>query len=125
MVYGMHLEINGSFVSYEVIGEGTPVVILHGLGVDRAIMKGFLEPVFHNMNGYKRIYLDLPVMGESIAGDSLKSSDDMLKIVIYFIDKVIPNIDFLVVGLSYGGYLARGIANRRPDDVKGMRLVCP
>lgn len=119
------LKVNGSGISFEIIGSGMPVVILHGFGVDREIMKGFLEPVFSKNEEYKRIYLDLPGMGKSVASNKLKSSDDMLQVMTEFIQKVVPKEDFLLIGLSYGGYLARGIAARMPHSVKGMNLVCP
>ena len=35
-------------IHYEIIGEGKPVIILHGLGCDSNQMKGCLEPIFKN-----------------------------------------------------------------------------
>ena len=32
---------------------------------------------------------------------------------------------FLLIGHSFGGHLARGIAARRPDQVAGLELICP
>lgn len=31
---------------YECIGEGKPIVLLHGLGCDHRLMKGCMEPIF-------------------------------------------------------------------------------
>jgi pimeloyl-ACP methyl ester carboxylesterase len=40
------------------------------------------------------------------------------------VDAVIGEEAFLLVGHSYGGYLARAIANRRPRQVAGLALLC-
>ena len=52
---------------YETVGEGVPVLMLHGYYVDHHIMTGCLEPVLEQAEcaGYKRIYLDLPGMGKT------------------------------------------------------------
>lgn len=38
----MMLEIDKAKISYEVIGEGMPILILHDLGLDRTVMEGFM-----------------------------------------------------------------------------------
>lgn len=53
-------------------------------------MAGCMEPIFNTKEGYKRIYLDLPGMGKSKSTEWIKSSDDMLDIVIRFIEKSYP-----------------------------------
>ena len=40
--------INDTIIEYECIGEGTPILFLHGWGMDRRIMSGCLEPVFED-----------------------------------------------------------------------------
>jgi pimeloyl-ACP methyl ester carboxylesterase len=49
----------------------------------------------------------------------------MLDIVIEFIEKIIPNENFLIAGLSYGGYLTRGLIYKMPNRVDGVALICP
>ena len=49
----------------------------------------------------------------------------MLEIVLEFIDKVIPNQNFLIAGESYGGYISRGVLKRKTSLVDGMLLICP
>lgn len=63
-------------------------------------------------------------MGQSTVSHKITCSNDMLAVTIEFIEQVIQE-PTLVVGLSYGGYLARGIAHNKPEMVKGMFLVCP
>ena len=110
------------FVEY---GEGTPVLALHGWGPDHRLMTGCLEPVFANRPGFRRIYPDLPGMGRTPAPEWITSSDDLLATVEGFIDSQIGGTPFLLVGESYGGYLARAIAHRRKDQVLGLALICP
>lgn len=121
----MKCNINNISIDYEIIGEGKPVIMLHGYYIDRRIMLGCMEPIFADKEGYKRIYLDLPGMGESESSESIKSTDDMLEIVLGFIEKMIPNENFLIMAQSYGCYLARGIIHKMQDRVDGMALLCP
>ena len=50
---------------YEEYGEGKPILIIHGLTCSMELMKGCIEPIFKEVNGYKRIYIDLLGMGKS------------------------------------------------------------
>lgn len=112
-------------INYIVVGEGEPVVLIHGFSVDHRIMTGCMEPIFSELNNYKRIYIDLPGMGKSECNDMVNCSDDILEIVCEFIDTIIPNQQFLLVGQSYGGYISRGIIYKKPETVKGLLLICP
>ncbi len=111
---------------YEVYGEGVPMLPLHGWGVDHRILAGCMEPIFKGKDyNIQRIYIDLPGMGNSAAGPWVKRSDDVLKVILAFIDAVVPNRPFVLVGQSYGGYLARALMKARREQVLGMLLVCP
>lgn len=111
---------------YEVYGSGKPVLILHGWGPDHRMMTGCMEPIFQSMETpWQRIYLDLPGMGKSRAQPWVNGSDAMLGVLLEFIDGVIPDRQFAVVGKSYGGYLARGIIKERTALVDGLLLICP
>jgi pimeloyl-ACP methyl ester carboxylesterase len=112
-------------INYEIIGNGKPIIMLHGSHVDHRLMLGCMEPVFNNRDEYKRIYIDLPGMGKTKGEDWIINSDIMLDIVIDFIEKVIPNENFLLAGESYGGYLSRGIVHKMADRIDGLLLLCP
>lgn len=105
------------------LGTGIPVLAVHGWTPDHRLMLGCLEPLFATRPGYRRLYPDLPAMGKSPA-DGIDSSDDMLAALEEFIDGQIDG-PFLVIGESYGGYLARALAHRRPEQVSGLALICP
>lgn len=112
-------------LNYEIIGDGIPVLMLHGFYADHKLMKGCMEPILKDRDKYKRIYLDLPGMGKSTGGEWIKNSDEILDIVLAFIDEVIPNEEFLLVGESYGGYLSLGLLHKIMEKIKGLLLICP
>ena len=121
----MLANVNGIPVHYEERGRGTPVLALHGAGVDHREIMGALEPLFADRPGYRRIYPDLPGMGRTPAPDTIDSTDAVLDLLLGLVDAVIGEQAFLVVGHSSGGYQARAIANRRPRQVAGLALICP
>jgi pimeloyl-ACP methyl ester carboxylesterase len=49
----------------------------------------------------------------------------MLETVLAFIDKVIPGQRFVLAGLSYGGYLARGVLYHRAALIDAVLLCVP
>lgn len=62
-------------------------------------------------------------MGQSKAVH-LNSNNDVVNVLCDFIERVTDG-SALVLGHSYGAYLARGVAARRPDLVDGLALICP
>jgi pimeloyl-ACP methyl ester carboxylesterase len=112
-------------VHYVEHGAGTPVLTLHGAGVDHREVMACLDPVLGAANGYRRIYPDLPGMGRTPGPESMASADDVLAVLLGFVDGVIGDQPLLVAGHSAGGYYAQAIASRRPDQVVGLALVCP
>jgi len=112
-------------VHYVEHGEGAPVVALHGAGVDHREVMACLDPVFDALTGYRRIYLDLPGMGRTAAPETIRSADDVLDVLLAFIDGVVGDQPLLVAGHSAGGYYAQAIAGRRPEQAVGLALLCP
>ncbi|TEU16112.1 MAG: alpha/beta hydrolase [Anaerolineales bacterium] len=121
----MECQLKNISVYYEVHGEGYPLISLHGFSPDHRSMSGCLEPIFEHRSRWQRIYPDLPGMGKTPGKKWITNSDQMLDIVLEFIDQVIPGQRFVLAGDSYGCYLARGIIYRRPAVVDGLLLICP
>jgi pimeloyl-ACP methyl ester carboxylesterase len=117
--------VKNVLINYEVYGEGKPVVAIHGWSVDHRLMVGCMEPVFESKPGYKRIYVDLHGMGKTKAESWIAGAEDILELLLGFIDAVIPGENFLLAGESFGGYLARGIVHKLSDKVAGLFLLCP
>ncbi|WP_235347360.1 alpha/beta fold hydrolase [Arthrobacter sp. SPG23] len=121
----MECTVSGVPVHFAENGSGTPVFALHGAGVDHREIAGALEPIFCNVSGFRRLYPDLPGMGRTPAPEAVASNDDVLDTLHGLIDSVIGDEPFLVIGHSYGGYLARAIADERSDQAIGLGLICP
>ncbi|MBY8980976.1 MAG: alpha/beta hydrolase [Candidatus Lokiarchaeota archaeon] len=121
----MECKLEKITIYYEIYGDGYPVLMLHGWTVDHRIMKGCMEPLFETRPNYKRIYFDLPGMGKTKGEDWIKGTDDYLKIIIEFVNKIIPNESFIVVGESYGGYLARGLIKEKQNSIDGILFLVP
>ena len=99
--------------------------MIHGFYPDHRLMKGCMEPIFSDRPGWKRIYFDLPGMGRTRGESWIDCSDKVLEVVLAFIDRILPHQSFLVVGESYGGYLARGLLFEKLKSVDGLMLICP
>lgn len=121
----MFCTVNDCEIYYEVVGEGKPLLMLHGFPLDHQMMKGCMEPIFKKRHGWKRIYFDLPGMGKSKVSEKVKNTDDMVNTVLAFIKEVIGDEKFVVAGESYGGTMARAIIYHLPDMVDGMFIFCP
>jgi pimeloyl-ACP methyl ester carboxylesterase len=122
----MEYTIRNVTIYYEIYGSGTPILMIHGWSPDHRLMKGCMEPVFQSLDTpWQRIYFDLPGMGKTKGQPWITGTDQMLDLVLEFIDGIIPNQHFVIAGESYGGYLARGVIKERTSQVDGLLLICP
>ncbi len=108
-----------------IIGEGRPLLILHGVTLDHRYMVETLEPIFQETEGWQRVYVDMPGHGLSPPRDNINSQDDLLAAVVDFADEVLANRSFAIIGLSRGSYIARGIVHLWPERVTGAALIVP
>ncbi|WEO78293.1 alpha/beta hydrolase [Cryobacterium sp. SO2] len=103
------------------IGSGTPVVLLHGFGLDhRSLLP--LEPMFERSGHWRRIYLDLPGATRSPA-KKIGSSQEVADAVIEQILATVGKEPFAVLGNSFGGMIARYVAHELRSQVLGLATV--
>ena len=121
----MECQLGDITMYYEEAGEGRPLLLLHGMPLDHRSMANDMEPLFTNRHGWRRLYPDMPGMGKTRAADWITHQDQVLDLVIDFIDKVIPGEHLVVAGASYGAYLARGLVHHRGSQVDGLFLWVP
>ncbi len=111
-------------IHYETAGDpdGIPLVALHGLPLDHRHISNDLEPIFQGRPGWRRIYPDLPGMGKTGALVGITHRDQVLDLLLAFMDALAPGKRFVVAGTSYGGYLARGMVYRQGTQIDGLLL---
>lgn len=108
----------------QIYGGGIPVVMLHGFVLDHRVMKGSIEPLLIGKK-FKRIYFDLPGMGLTKRSEKINNADEMIEAIVWHIKSLVGESKFLLMGMSYGGYLARGVMDQLKDQVLGMFLFVP
>ncbi len=116
---GEYISLRGKDIHYvEQPGDGVAVVMLHGLpGTYRDF-----DPVLPELRGRRVIAIDRPGFGWSKGGPSpYQEQIDM-------VHDLVTQLDLgpvILVGHSFGGTLALGVARRYPDDIAKLVLVAP
>jgi pimeloyl-ACP methyl ester carboxylesterase len=128
----MIFEHGGHAVDYELRGDGPTAILVHGLTVDRRVMVETFEPVLAAA-GVRRLYVDLPGHGQSRGEPTNASADAFVEVLAALARHVLAPPSGgapdeleapLVIGYSYGGYLATGLV-RELGGARGLLLVCP
>ena len=115
----------GAALRYHDVGHGHCVLAIHGAYSTYHELASALEPMVVPYDRYRRVYPDLPGMGGSPPDNSIQSSNDVIDLLEDFVDDQIGLKPLVVIGHSFGGHLARGLAVRRPRQVVGLALICP
>jgi pimeloyl-ACP methyl ester carboxylesterase len=116
---GKYISLHGKEIHYfEQPGQGVPVVMIHG---QPGSHKDF-DPVVAELPGLHLISIDRPGFGWSKGGwlpyqEQIDVVHELLTAL-----KLAPAI---LVGHSFGGTLALGVARRYPQDVASLILVAP
>jgi 3-oxoadipate enol-lactonase len=114
----MMMMINGCRLNVEIRGEGTPLIMLHGLG---NTMASFHTDIEHFSSSHRTIALDSRGHGLSDKPLSYTLQDH--------VDDVVALADELglsrvaVIGSSMGSYVAQGVAVQIPQRVVKLVLV--
>jgi 3-oxoadipate enol-lactonase len=109
---------DGGWLNYRTAGDGDPVVLIHGFGLDLSMW----DPQWRAFaQRYRVIRYDLRGYGESSLPDGPYSH----------VDDLLALIDFLgarpvhLVGLSLGGRVALRVAAQEPQAVRSLTLADP
>ncbi|MGZ2224539.1 alpha/beta fold hydrolase [Glutamicibacter nicotianae] len=104
----------------ELRGEGTPLIVIHGFGVDHRIMLPLEDMIGEQI--WQRVYLDLPwAAGAEDTGDESprELADSVLEEVTHFL----AGRSFAVVGNSFGAMVARHMAHALPEQCVGLATL--
>jgi pimeloyl-ACP methyl ester carboxylesterase len=103
------------------VGTGTPIVLLHGFGLDhRSLLP--LDPTFERSGEWRRVYLDLPGATRSPAG-AVRSSQEVADAVVETVVTHLGDEPFAVLGNSFGGMIARHLAHELRPQVLGLATI--
>jgi pimeloyl-ACP methyl ester carboxylesterase len=111
--------VNGSRVNYVEMGQGPPLVFVHGLS---GCWQNWLENIPHFARRHRVIAIDLPGFGES----ELPQEDISIPGYGRFVDAFLAEIGVeraAVVGNSMGGFVAAEVAVSHPARVEKLVLV--
>ena len=118
-----YAKVNGQNLYYVTLGQGTPVIFMHGgLGFDHQYFRPFVDPLARSANVVYYDHLghgrsDRPLNISDLTLARLSSDCDGLATALGF-DK------FILVGHSYGGFIALDFALRFPKRLAGLVLSC-
>jgi 3-oxoadipate enol-lactonase len=116
--YHLTIPVNNFHLSYDDVGEGVPVIFLHGYPFDKTMWQGQLDAL---ESSYRLIACDIRGFGKSTDEKSSLSIDLFAEDLIAFMDKL--NIDKAIVcGLSMGGFIALNAHQRFPDRFVALIL---
>ncbi len=111
-------------IFYRVIGEGKPVILLHGFGEDGEIWNHQVDYLRKN---YRLIVPDLPGSGQSeMVGDM--SVEGMAEVIKTIIDMEFPSSpgregrEVALIGHSMGGYITLAFAEKFPGYLNAFGL---
>lgn len=105
-------------------GTGTPLLALHGFPLTHHSLLP-LDAVFASVGSWRRIYVDLPGLGESAGSSDVDGYQAVLDAVKRFVDDEIGAEPFAIFGYSFGGILARSLAQEFGEQVLGLGFLAP
>jgi pimeloyl-ACP methyl ester carboxylesterase len=113
------IQVNNITLAYERLGNGTPLMLLHGYPLDHTIWNDVASLL---KNDFDLILPDLRGFGQSTTVETPYTLSDMT-------DDLAELLDYLKIekialaGHSMGGYVALAFAKKYPQRVSGLGLV--
>ena len=104
-------------LSYQTIGSGPILMLVHGFAEDGNIWKN----QFKAFPGFQLVIPDLPGSGESEMIDDM-SMEGMAEALKYLLDQELKRDSLILIGHSMGGYITLAFVDKYPAVVKGFGL---
>lgn len=105
-------------------GQGLPVVLVHGNGVDHRILLA-LDQQLATSGNIQRIYVDLPGFGGTARLAGRAGLAELAQWLQELLQEHLGSEPFALIGNSMGGFLAQEMADRLGNQLLGMVLIAP
>ena len=113
------IHFGGKELNYQVIGQGAPVMLVHGFGEDGRIWEYITASL---SNHYRLIIPDLPGSGKSECPDAPSLSMDDLATALKAILDTEGHDSCTMIGHSMGGYITLAFESLYPGLLNGLGL---
>lgn len=112
------IEVSGFKLSVSIRGEGSPLLLINGLG---GLIRSF-DPLREHLQDYCTITLDVPGIGKSQKPSSPLRLPRHADLIAALLDNLgLSKVD--VFGVSWGGALAQELVLRHPQRVRRLILA--
>lgn len=115
----MNITIEGHPVAVDVVGQGDPILLIHGFPLDRRMWRGQVADL---ASSWMVIAPDLPGFGESQFSPQISSIDDYADWLAHLLDAVEVSEPVTLCGLSMGGYIAFSFFRRHRHRLSRLIL---
>ncbi len=112
-------EVNGTRLYYEVLGDGEPLLCVHGLACDTV---GWIPQVQAFAAAHRTVIFDNRDVGQSSMASGSYEIADMARDALALADEL--DLDtFNLLGISMGGAIAQEMALQAPERVRTLTLA--
>ncbi|RMF00863.1 MAG: alpha/beta hydrolase [Bacteroidetes bacterium] len=108
----------GRKLSYELLGKGPTVVLLHGFCLDSRVWQDFKQDLLEE--NYRVLTIDLPGFGASETANEASISVYAAAVLSVVEAEKLHNL--VLIGHSMGGYTALAVAEQAPELLSGLGL---
>lgn len=113
------ISVNGTTLAYTKTGAGRPIYVLHGgMGLDSSSLRPWLDP----LGGLGELhFIDLRGNGRSDRSHQVAAFDDYVSDLDAY-RSALGHDRVVVVGHSFGGFIAQAWAQKHPKNIAGLLL---
>lgn len=120
-IFEKRVVVQGIHTTYKIVGQGQPVLILHGWGGSSDTWEKFLNQHV-NTDQFSLISVDLPGFGKTADPPISWSVSDYVQFVRDFIS-ILGLSDVVLVGHSFGGRISIKLTSQYPEKIRAVVLV--
>ncbi len=115
----MKIKLSDITMEVEILGEGKPIVLLHGVGLDHTI---WMKMAQFYQDQARFVLVDLRGEGQTETGNANHTLEQMAEDVYILLNQLGLERVYLG-GHSMGGYIALAFAEKYPEHLAGLALI--